>query len=351
MSAENSQASAEDDMEEEAPPRHKRGRPNDSPDPKDQLLSKDVDMCGHCHKKCSPSSEALQCDLCAAWVHASCEGFTKKQYGSLNQLTKSIENVMFYCRLNNCVTRSKQFIFNKFEAVLASEVNQDNLQSLVKEQDEIRSALSQLSSKVNELCSMNQNLGTEIKATAESISRVPVAPNTANVSTVINPSVIVDEYLDHERRKSNLIVYNLEEPAAQSAAERSKKDSEKLIHLFQTEFRMEEIEVTKCIRLGKITQNRVRPVLITIPSVKARSTILKNASSLRKSENFKNVYISPDLTIKEREEAKQLRLELQRRRSQGERNLVIRRGRIITNIHNPSQASNTNNPPPDPTSN
>ena len=72
-----SQASMDDDN---LPPRFKRGRPNDSPDPIDQLLSMDVDVCGHCHKKCSPSSEALQCDLCSAWVHASCEGFTKKQY-------------------------------------------------------------------------------------------------------------------------------------------------------------------------------------------------------------------------------------------------------------------------------
>ena len=56
MAEENSlQASMEGDL----PPRLKRGRPNDSPDPKDQLLSKDVDICGHCRKKCSPSSEAL----------------------------------------------------------------------------------------------------------------------------------------------------------------------------------------------------------------------------------------------------------------------------------------------------
>ena len=132
-------------------------------------MSKDVDLCGHCHKKCSPSSEALQCDLCSTWVHATCEGLTKKQYGLINQLTKSIDNIMFYCRLNNCVTRSKQFIFNKVETVLTSESNESTLQSLkslVKEEDEIHCTLSQLSTKVNELCSMNQNLGTEIKATA-----------------------------------------------------------------------------------------------------------------------------------------------------------------------------------------
>ena len=53
-----------------------------------------VDVCGHCHKKCSPLSKVLQCDLCSAWVHATCEGLTKMQYGSINQLTKSIVQIL-----------------------------------------------------------------------------------------------------------------------------------------------------------------------------------------------------------------------------------------------------------------
>jgi len=142
---------------------------------------------------------------------------------------------MYYCHLNNCVTRSKQFIFNKVETALTSEGKESTLQSLVKEQDEIRSTLSQLSTKVNELFSINQNLGTEIKATAESINQTPPAPNTVTPSPAMNPSVIVDEYLDRERRKSNLIAYNLEKPTVQLADERSKLDLQKLAHLCQSE--------------------------------------------------------------------------------------------------------------------
>jgi len=79
MTEENSsQTSIDDDMEEDLPPCSKRGHPSDSPDSKAQLLSKDVDVCGHCRKKCSPSSKTLQCDFCSAWVHATCEELTKK---------------------------------------------------------------------------------------------------------------------------------------------------------------------------------------------------------------------------------------------------------------------------------
>ena len=126
----------------------------------------------------------------------------------------------------------------------------------------------------------------------------------------MNPSAIVDEYLDREKRKSNLVVYNLEEPPAQSAAERSKLDSEKLVRLFQTELRIGDVELSKCTRLGKLSQTRARSGLITISNASVRGAVLRGASSLHKSENFKIVYISPDMSVKEREEAKQLRAEL-----------------------------------------
>ena len=197
---------------------------------------------------------------------------------------------------------------------------------------------------------MNQNLGSEIKATAKSISQNPDMASSPP-AIAMSPSAIVDEYLDHERRKINLIVYNLAEPSGQSATERIKLDSEKLAHLFHSEFHIENIEITKCIRLGKPNQDRARPVLITIPNANVRSTILRNASSLRKTEKFENVFISPDMTVKEREEAKKLRAELQRRRSQGEQNLVIRRGKIIINTRNPPPTLNTHNPSPISTSN
>jgi len=62
----------------------------------------------------------------------------------------------------------------------------------------------------------------------------------------MNPSAIVDEYLDHEKRKRNLIVYNFEGPSVQSVAERSKLNWEKIAHHFQTEF---HIWFSTCIRL------------------------------------------------------------------------------------------------------
>ena len=68
----------------------------DSPDKLSCLLNKSADMCNHCNKECTSNDEAIQCDLCSAWVHASCEDLSHEQYALLCQLASSA-NVVYYC--------------------------------------------------------------------------------------------------------------------------------------------------------------------------------------------------------------------------------------------------------------
>jgi len=156
-----------------------------------------------------------------------------------------------------------------------------------------------------------------------------------------SPSEVVDEYLDRERRKHNLIIYNLQEPKnVHTNTERSRSDIGTLARLFHSQLGIQEdVEITKCIRLGKVDQNKARPVLITIPDGSKRSLILRNASSLRKTEHHKHTYISPDMTPKKREIGKKLRSEIKRHKSQGETNITIRHGKIVTINSHPT--SNT----------
>ena len=75
------------DSDDDASSSHrKRMRPNDTPpDPRILQESKKVNVCGHCNKKCTLRSEAIQCDLCQSWVHASCEGISKENYKLLTR--------------------------------------------------------------------------------------------------------------------------------------------------------------------------------------------------------------------------------------------------------------------------
>ena len=66
----------------------KRKTPNDTP-PDTRILqqSKKVNVCGHCSKNCTLRSEAILCDLCQSWVHASYEALDTEDYKMLTWLT------------------------------------------------------------------------------------------------------------------------------------------------------------------------------------------------------------------------------------------------------------------------
>ena len=83
-------------------------------------------------------------------------------------------------------------------------------------------------------------------------------------------------------------------------------------------------------RLGKKVENKSRPLLVSLDTPSMRGTLLSKSATLRKSEHWKNVFVSPDLTPKEREANRVLRAELKRRKSAGENNLIIRRGKIVS---------------------
>ena len=72
---------------------------------------------------------------------------------------------------------------------------------------------------------------------------------------------------------------------------------------------------------------------------------LKQAPKLRKDTKFCIVYLSPDLTLKERAVNKKLYLELKGRRKKGKKDLTIKNGRVIKCTPTKSQhTSQTDNP-------
>ena len=114
------------------------------------------------------------------------------------------------------------------------------------------------------------------------------------------------------------------------------------------------------MRLGKKSEDKPRPLLICLDSQQDAVYIASHASYLRRHEEYNNIYIAPDMTKYQRQKHKQLVDELKHRRSNGENNLVIRNGEIITkrsynlgnhgtratHIETASHYSNTNTDPP-----
>ena len=99
----------------------KRKKPDSDDSPKKGVLANlPGDICGHCKEHCTETGkqgQAIQCDLCGVWVHASCDGISVDQYELLVSLTSSIENIAYLCKLNSCQSCLKQLILKSVEVV------------------------------------------------------------------------------------------------------------------------------------------------------------------------------------------------------------------------------------------
>ena len=83
--------------------------------------SKKIDVCGHFNEKCVAESKAILCDFCHSWTHASCEGLKDEQYNQLTQLTSRVENISYYCNLNQCAVAHKKLLYECLCKVTLSE--------------------------------------------------------------------------------------------------------------------------------------------------------------------------------------------------------------------------------------
>ena len=83
-------------------------------------------------------------------------------------------------------------------------------------------------------------------------------------------------------------------------------------------------------------------MLVEFGDISIKHLILKQATKLRRSSKWSDVYISPDLTPKEHSHNKKLRDELKARKSSGEKDIYIKYGKIVLRPSNstPTQSSN-----------
>ena len=90
--------------------------------------------------------------------------------------------------------------------------------------------------------------------------------------------------------------------------------------------RLTEIEVKTAIRIGKKSEDKPRPLIITLNS--EREQVLRRARLIRRYKDWQNVFIDPDRTPLEQEEFRDLRAEFKKRREDGE-NIIMRDGKIL----------------------
>lgn len=130
---------------------------------------------------------------------------------------------------------------------------------------------------------------------------------------------IMEEYKEKEKRKLHIVFQNLPE------CENDKEEIQRIIREIGISAAMNDTE-----RVGVKREGQHRTLRMRCDSFEKKKDILGAARKLRDSdsETLKNVYIRPDLTKKEREEAYLRREELRARRRE-EGTWVIRKNMVV----------------------
>ena len=114
---------------------------------------------------------------------------------------------------------------------------------------------------------------------------------------------------DKEARSKNIIIYSLPESSDTLFEGRQKHDKSLVMNVFREliDKDFEETEIQKLFRLGKTgaDPSKPRPILVQFVDKMTKNYLMHNQFHIRKTP-FKDLAISHDMTLKEREPCKQL---------------------------------------------
>ena len=247
--------------------------------------------------------DGLECEMCLKWFHAVCQGVTAELYAVLTKYNSQ----MWFC--NKCKPSVKKNSEKIRELEKQNEIMQAKLGILEENWEKLRKELMD-----ETISKVRTELGEEL-----------IKTTTKHVMEQIK------EENEKEKKKENIIMYNVKESRKERPEERIKDDSDLVSDIIEHSLETTDYNIEQVIRLGKAENGRTRPLLVKLRTEKQKWNVIKNAKKLKNATNDdrKKIGIALDMTEKERELEKKLRAELKRRRDNGETGLYIKNGKLI----------------------
>ena len=185
----------------------------------------------------------------------------------------------------------KQLIFNN--KLFTVDTNNNNNTSQVQSEtcgQELEHRLQAVESKLSEVVdSLHSKLTEHHQAITSALAEQLTSNNMESESeATINgkgtqitahpvtsdPAEAINEYMDRQRRRCNLIIRNVPESSKQEKSKQSNEDTAKISELFQKEFGIERTQIKKITRLGRRVQDQARLILVTVNEEEAERQIL-----------------------------------------------------------------------------
>ena len=287
----------------------------------------------------SSDVKGLQCDRCGSsdsWKCIDCLNISLEVYDLL--ISGNGNALKWFC--DKCETAMmsthevKSPTDNKIDEITAM------LEKILEKFDSIENRLAAKADSTVvadlevRLRAIEERLSAPIAAASE--VRTEEAPNKGDSRAEI-VEMNLGEMHDRERRKNNIIVYNIRESTSECTDERKLHDMAEVTELVSSEMNISTV-LSDPVRLGPKLENMKwpRPLRVTVDSESSKWKILKESKNLTGSrkESFRTIYIKRDMTPLERDHDRKLRKQLLNRRGQStdsgdNRKWIIRKGKIV----------------------
>lgn len=193
----------------------------------------------------------------------------------------------------------------------------DLLKTIREEQKQLRKDLfSELATIKDGMSKMSVDLSQLKLESVEMKRRYTKLETTVETMNEEMPSIIKEE-IQRAQKRANLMVFGLDQ-------------NENQLNDLMTELLKFLHPDCKLPVVQQLSTNVNSPVRLEFGSVKDRDTILKKSPELKKSAKYQSIYITPDLTLKQRKERQAcLKEKAQLEKENPYKSFTIRNNRVI----------------------
>ena len=283
----------------------------------------------------------IECERCGEWECFDCSNLMVTEY---QVLTSSKAKIHWYCAsCNEAAVKAVQ------TDKLIEEKCKEYFVTVRKEMAEIKDELdSKISGVDTRLEDVNKKLKQEIKDLRDQLSEQSSGFDQKIDDKLSNSAQkSIEEMSWREERKLNIVIFNVVESVSTDVEERKEHDKNILMGI--QEAMGTTVALTNAVRIGKqrtgeddVEDAKPRPLRVKASNIQGHRQILNSAKSLSTSENFKNVYISRDMTPLEQTQWKALVEERKMRQAESDQKgdktrWMIRNKKVIRGRDKPKE--------------
>lgn len=283
-------------------------------------------------------NDGVECEICERWFHAPCVSMTKATVKALAD-DKSLHWFCEGCK-SGVVTMWKKIKERQDEL-------EEKMRSVVKEVEGLRKETNTKQSKMEHEISIMKKEMKGMKEAFEDVKKVnsgneekigdaleakwvTVKEEVSGLESRLTTKFVEIkkdvETLEIEKRRTNIIFHGVKE------SDDVAHDVDKVREILSKGLHIDcERHLGEMYRIGMKKDDKVRPIRLVVKTLEGKIEIIKRAKQLKDSEEFKKIFVSPDLTRKQQLEDKELRDKLKsfRQDDHSGARIIIKGGKII----------------------